>query len=525
MSPRLIDLDGPTKRRGQVSPPVAPPPRPAARLDLLDPAPPLIADLPAILNPCIEESPATVMTRITLDWLLQGTPFDLLFEQSAEGEYAREFTLEHLVLVMLDVVCGFNPSTRSAFLGRQLQLIASLSAFYGKLNRLSPAITAAVVRHTAIRCRALIEGGGGLLPEPIPGYRARILDGNVLAGTDHRLTPTRTTWSACLPGKSLAIYEPASGLITDLILEENAHTQERNLLKEVPVSAGELWILDRNLCVRTFLFRIARAGGSFLARRHQTTLPYEPAGPRQSRGRCPTGKVHEQPILVDDPETPGAPHRLRLIILELDEPTREGETEIILVTNLPEDVSAIDCCAAYRGRWGIEGHFQVLTDLLNCEIPTLGYPRGTVRLRDVGRGRQRPGGAQGRPAGGARPGDGRRSVESCGGHRGGADLPGDDDGGPAAAVAGAERSPGAGGGGLAQRVGGSDVGGVDAPSATRAEEEETAAEQGGAKPSFGHQEATGRGQGDAAAESGVRRNPHGIKSLIITILHVGRGRV
>ncbi len=110
------------------------------------------------------------MTRITLDWLLQGTPFDLLFEQSAEGEYCREFTLEHLVLVMLDVVCGFNPSTRSAFLGRQLQLIASLSAFYGKLNRLSPAITAAVVRHTAIRCRALIEGGGGLLPEPIPGY-------------------------------------------------------------------------------------------------------------------------------------------------------------------------------------------------------------------------------------------------------------------------------------------------------------------------------------------------------------------
>ncbi len=378
MSPRLIDLDGPTKRCGRTSQPVVPPPRPAARLDLLDPAPPLIADLPAILNPCIQESPATVMTRITLDWLLQGTPFDLLFEQSAEGEYCREFTLEHLVLVMLDVVCGFNPSTRSAFLGRQLPLIASLSAFYGKLNRLSPAITAAVVRHTAIRCRALIEGGGGLLPEPIPGYCARILDGNVLAGTDHRLTPTRTTWSACLPGKSLAIYEPASGLITDLILEENAHTQERNLLKEVPVSAGELWILDRNLCVRTFLFRIARAGGSFLARRHQTTLPYEPAGPRQSRGRCPTGKVHEQPILVDDPETPGAAHRLRLIILELDEPTREGETEIILVTNLPEDVSAIDCCAAYRGRWGIEGHFQVLTDLLNCEIPTLGYPRAAL---------------------------------------------------------------------------------------------------------------------------------------------------
>lgn len=378
MSPELIDLDRPTKRRGRTSEPRTPPPLPAARRDLLDPDPPLIAALPALLNPCIADSPATVMTRIALDWILQGTPFDQLFERSAEGEYTREFTLEHLVLVMLDVVCGFNPSTRSAFLDRHLQLIASLSAFYGKLNRLGPAITAEVVRSTARRCRALIEGAGGLLPEPIAGYSARILDGNVLAGTDHRLTPTRTTWSACLPGKSLAIYEPASGLILDLILEEDAHTQERDLLKEVPVAAHELWILDRNLCVRTFLFRIARAGGFFLARRHKTTLPYEPVGPRKSRGRCPTGKVHEQAILVDDPETPGRRYRLRLILLELDEPTREGETEITLVTNLPEDVSALDCCAAYLGRWGVERHFQVLTDLLHCEIPSLGYPRAAL---------------------------------------------------------------------------------------------------------------------------------------------------
>ena len=98
--------------------------------------------LPAILNPFIEGAPACVMTRIALDWIIEGTPFDQLFEQAAQDQYTREFTLEHLVLVMLDVVCGFNPSTRSAFLGRQLQLIAALSAFYGKLNRLGPAITA-----------------------------------------------------------------------------------------------------------------------------------------------------------------------------------------------------------------------------------------------------------------------------------------------------------------------------------------------------------------------------------------------
>ncbi len=75
------------------------------------------------------------MTRIALDWIIQSTPFDQLFEQTAEDQYTREFTLEHLVLVMLDVVCGHHPSTRAAFQDRQLELIASLSAFYGKLNR------------------------------------------------------------------------------------------------------------------------------------------------------------------------------------------------------------------------------------------------------------------------------------------------------------------------------------------------------------------------------------------------------
>jgi hypothetical protein len=339
--------------------------------------------LPAILDDAIEEAPIAVMARIALDWIIRTTSFDQLFEQTAQGQYTRESTLEHLVLVRLDVVCGHHPSTRSAFQDRQLGLIASLSAFYGKLNRMELAVTEEVVRQTAQRCRELIVASGGLLPEPIPGYAARILDGNVLAGTDHRLIPTRTTWSACLPGKSLAIYEPVSGLITDVVLEENAHTQERALLDAIVIRPGELWIADRNFCVRTFLFRIQREEAFFLVRRHASTLPFEPLGSLESKGRCPTGEVFEQAILVDDPEADdpeaeGVRHRLRRIVLKLDVPTSDGETEIVLVTNLPEEVSAVDCCLAYRGRWRIEGHFQVLTDLLHCEIPSLSQPRAAL---------------------------------------------------------------------------------------------------------------------------------------------------
>src|SRR3954471_3839916 len=316
------------------------------------------------------------MTRIALDWILDGTPLDELFDEVAADQYTRELTLTHFVQVMLDVASGHRPSPRAAFLRRGLALVASLSAFYRKLNRMELAIPEAVVRRTATRARQLIAAGGGLLPEPIEGYAARILDGNVLTGTDHRIAPLRTVGSAGLAGMSRAVYEPASGLILDLILEEDAHRQERALVDRVDVRPGQLWIMDRNFCVRALVFRIARRGASFLVRWHRSTLPFTAAGRLRARGRCATGEVFEQPIDVADGE--GGVHRLRRIVLKLDEPTRDGETEIVVVTTLPAEVTALQCCEAYRGRWRIEGHYQALTDLLHCEVPGLGYPRAAL---------------------------------------------------------------------------------------------------------------------------------------------------
>jgi IS4 transposase len=334
--------------------------------------------LPAILDPFAEGAAPAVMTRIALDWMIEKTSLDPILEELGQGQYTRELLLGHFVLVMTDVACGFRKSPRAAYLKRQLDQVASLSAFYRKLARMEPDVPAAIVRETATRARELIAAADGLRPEPIPGYAARILDGNVLAGTDHRITELRSTRSAALPGKSLAIYEPASGLIRDLVLEENAHTQERALLEEVPIEPGQLWILDRNLCVRTFLFGILRTPAFFLVRRHESTLPFEEIEPLRAVGRCETGVIFEQPIWVADPACEGRRYRLRRIVLRLDQPTREGETEIVLITNLPAEVSAQVCCRVYCGRWQIETHFQTLTDLLHCEIPSLGYPRAAL---------------------------------------------------------------------------------------------------------------------------------------------------
>ena len=94
--------------------------------------------------------------------------------------------------------------------------------------------------------------------EPLPGYRLRILDGNVLAGTDHRLTPLRQWINACLPGKSLVVYEPGLGLVTDVVLCEDAYTQERALLTQIlpRVNAKDLFVADRNFCTTRFVFGI-----------------------------------------------------------------------------------------------------------------------------------------------------------------------------------------------------------------------------------------------------------------------------
>src|SRR4051812_30560003 len=278
------------------------------------------------------------MTRIALDWILDGTPLDELFDEVAADQYTRELTLTHFVQVMLDVASGHRPSPRAAFVRRELTRVASLSAFYRKLNRMELAIPEAVVRRTATRARQLIVAGGALMPEPVAGYAVRILDGNVLTGTEHRIVPLRTTGSAGLPGMSLAVYEPASGLILDLILEEDAHCQERALVDRVEVQPGQLWVMDRNFCVRSPVFRIASRGACFLVRWHRSTLPFRPVGGLRACGRCPTGEVFEQPIEVEDGQ--GGAHRLRRIVLKLDQPTRDGETEIVLITNLPAEVTA-----------------------------------------------------------------------------------------------------------------------------------------------------------------------------------------
>ena len=63
----------------------------------------------------------------------------------------------------------------------------------------------------------------------------------------------------------------------------------------------------------------------------------------------------------------------------MDQPTRDGDTTLYILTNLPpEAASATVVARGYRGRWRLEPAFQILATALTSEIDTLAYPKAAL---------------------------------------------------------------------------------------------------------------------------------------------------
>ena len=70
---------------------------------------------------------------------------------------------------------------------------------------------------------------------------------------------------------------------------------------------------------------------------------------------------------------------IRRIRLVLDQPTEDGETEIVLLSDVPAaEAEGRLLATIYRRRWTLENVFQTLTKALRCEIDTLAYPRAAL---------------------------------------------------------------------------------------------------------------------------------------------------
>ena len=332
----------------------------------------------SVLRRFMDEAPVCVAARATLGRLLRPQWLDELFRSEARQQYESKLLFSTLVGLMGQVVAGVRRSLHEAYQHTQ-EAGVSIASVYNKLNGLEPAVSVALVRQSAAEVRAVLEHLPVAEP-PLEGYELRVVDGNHLAATEHRIKELRGTRSGPLPGQALVVLDPRRRLMLDVVPCEDGHAQERSLMAAMLglVGPGELWLGDRNFCTTTTVCGIPRRGAFLLIRQHASTLTWREGGAWRGRGRTDTGRVCEQPALVWDPPA-GAWTPLRRIRLELDKPTRDGEREILLLTNLPpEAASAAEVADLYGGRWQIEGAFGELTAALRCEVKTLGYPRAAL---------------------------------------------------------------------------------------------------------------------------------------------------
>jgi len=344
-----------------------------------DQAPGLAAML---LERFLRKNPLAASLRLVLEQMFAAEEINALFERERGQQYTRQIAFSTIVDVMTAVVTGRSSSVHAELQKRGGAIGASFTAFYNKLNTTEPAVAAALVRHVATKARALLEAMGGLRPAPLPGWTMRVLDGNHIASTERRLAALWGVAAGPRPGFSLVVFDPAAMLMTHMIPCEDAHAQERSLTAEILalVKPGDCWVADRNFCTLPILFGVMEATSHFIIRQHGN-LEGKLLGTRREIGRTDTGLVFEQRLQLTHGDDSVV---VRRVTIELDTPTRDGDREMHILTNLPASVRADVVATTYRKRWTIETAFGDLTRWMDAEIAPLGYPRAALLGFSVG---------------------------------------------------------------------------------------------------------------------------------------------
>ena len=328
-----------------------------------------------VLDRFVVKSAVPVMFRGTLENAVAPELLDKVFANTARRQRCGELLFSSVVDLLAVVATGSRKSVNDAYQARKEEFTVSVTSVYNKLNGTETEVCRQMVRQTATRMAEVVKQLAPRREPTLVGYRTKILDGNHLAATEHRIQELRTVAAGPLPGHALVVLEPDRMLATDVFPCEDGHAQERSLLPQVlkTAEAKDLWIADRNFCTTGFLFGIAEGGAAFVIRQHKQTLQYELLGDRRQVGRCPTGMIYEQKMrIINDA---GKSRTIRRITITLKKPTRDGDTEIDILTNLPATAAnARSVANLYLYRWTVEKAFQELDQAFNGEIKTLGYP-------------------------------------------------------------------------------------------------------------------------------------------------------
>lgn len=325
-----------------------------------------------LLMPFLQKRPVAVMVRACFECAFAHSQIDALFDRVATTQYHHRLAFSSMVELLGKVVTRRASSVHTAYRAEPSRLGVSLSSVYDKLQHTEPALSEALVRFTAEQLGAVVQSWPQA-PQPFPGLKLKILDGNYLAGTDHRLKPIRQRGAAALPGMAVVIQDHGTRLVTDVLVQPDAYTNERALIGRLLPRFGihDVVVADRNFCVEEFLEGLTHQEAFFVIRHHLGMQLRNPSEER-SCGVGSTGAIFESSAQVGT-------RRYRVIRIQRKVPTRDGDTEIRVLTNLPENgATAEQVAESYRLRWTIEATFLELTRSVIGELPGLGHPHAAL---------------------------------------------------------------------------------------------------------------------------------------------------
>lgn len=325
-----------------------------------------------------EKSPLSVMVRALLENTLSAEVIDGIFAKHCEVQVPGKLLFSTIVDLMSLAVCKVRPSLHAAYQAHEEEIQLSVKSVYNKVNGVETQVSSALVRETAAPLTAIVDALPLTHEALIPGYAVKLIDGNHLPASEHRIKELRTIASGPLPGHALVVIDPARKMVVDVFPCEDGHQQERSVLLDVveDITAGEVWIGDRNFCTTMFLWELDLQKAFYVIRQHATNVRWEASGTRRRVDRVETGVVYEQGVTLHDGDGNTLP--ARRITIELDTPTESGETEVHLLTNLADQIDALTIARAYRKRWTIENVFWELQQILESEMETLGYPKAAL---------------------------------------------------------------------------------------------------------------------------------------------------
>ena len=280
---------------------------------------------------------------------------------------------------MREVVLGVHPPVHTAYQVQKATLGVSTTALYTKLDRVETGVSAALVRDSADLAEPVVTALAASHPRWVPGDQSQVLDGNQLSSTAHRLQGLRGTWAAPWPGQALVVLDQQRRLLPAGRLSEDGHAQARSLIPAVLqlVEADQLWSEARTFCTLGLLFGMHRRGAACVVRQHGQ-LQGAWLGRAKRTGTTRSGPVYAQAIQVRNPAT-GETMRVRRITIKLKGATRDGETALPILSNVPSGRgTAAQLARVYGKRWSIETAVCEITTPLACEINTWGYPKAAL---------------------------------------------------------------------------------------------------------------------------------------------------